>query len=75
MNTKRAAKTQPKAETPESGEQDVIFRVHGLALQKTVELLAGLPMAHPTSIQRDQLVAYYTQLKAEGHEDAGTGKT
>lgn len=73
MSEKRKAGTQPKSEKPESGAaQDVTFVVNGVVLQRTVELLAGLPLQHPVSMQRDQLIAYFTQLKAEDQSDDGS---
>ena len=73
--TKRSAKTQPKAPEPPKPPQQMTFLVDGGVLQKTVEFLASFQLAHPASIQRDQLIGYYTSLKAiETMKDETPGK-
>ncbi len=78
MARKRTAKVSPikpkNGEKPKNGgkPKDVViqppethtFLVDGRMLQATVETLAGLQLTHPASVQRDQLVSYYTSLKS-----------
>ena len=83
MAKKRVSKVSPIK--PKNGEKpkDVVvkpqthtFLVDGRMLQATVETLAALQLVHPASIQRDQLVTYYTGLKSiesigKSNDDSG----
>jgi hypothetical protein len=72
MSKKRVSKVQPIKPTngnggpPQVPEKPQVntFLVDGNVLQRTVEMLAGLALTHPASVQRDQLCAYYTSLKS-----------
>lgn len=60
----RAKKVQPIKPAVEPKPQVNTFLVDGNVLQRTVEMLAALQLGHPASVQRDQLVTYYTSLRS-----------
>jgi len=82
MTTKKRANAKtpkvvpmPTKQPAEQPAQTMTFLVDGGVLQKTVEFLASFQLAHPASVQRDQLIGYYTSLKAietmKADEDSG----
>ena len=82
MAKKRVSKVSPikpkNGETPQKPAKPQVhtFLVDGRMLQATVETLAALQLVHPASIQRDQLVTYYTGLKSiesigKSNDDSG----
>ena len=70
MARKRTPKVTPIKPNGEKPKDVVVkpqthtFLVDGNVLQRTVEVLAALQLGHPASVQRDQLVTYYTSLKS-----------
>lgn len=80
MANGKRERTKPQA-VPEQSQTPqqpptLTFLVDGGVLQKTVEFLASFQLAHPASVQRDQLIGYYTSLKAIEHmADENPGKT